>query len=370
MKKIIKRIVSIFLNAIAIYFVPSQRSKAIPVEEAEDFLHRHSADPGTSALWENKICKPLYDLTIIIPVYNVEKYLEKCLQSVMNQVTEFRYQVIVINDGSTDQSGRILEKYSDIERIRIISQENCGLSGARNTGLRIAQGRYVMFVDSDDYLTQNAVQSLMETAYALDADIVQGGYFNVDGETDSILSEQRYKDAYTVPPNGVLAGMAWGKVYKAHLFERTCFPERYWFEDTVVTGIFTHLAASIATVSAMVYYYRKNIHGITRVSIGKPKCIDTFWVQRCVMKARKELGLSEDKAFYEHMLRMSVLCYQRTQNEPEVVRRSMFALMRTLLEDVRGTNLFSVDKRYKKLEKAILAEDYGKYSLICRFNLY
>lgn len=366
----IKKIVSIFMNEIAVHLIPSQRNKVIPIEAAENILNRHSADPGTSALWENKIHEPLYDLTIIIPVYNVEKYLDKCMQSVMNQVTAYRYQVIVINDGSTDQSGSILEKYSDIEHVRIITQGNRGFSGARNTGLRNVQGRYVMFVDSDDFVTENAVQSLMETAYALDADIVQGGYFIVDGETEAILSEQRYKDAYSVPPNGVLAGMPWGKVYKANLFERACFPERYWFEDTVVTGIFTHLAANIATVSDVVYYYRKNTFGITRVSIGKPKSIDTFWIQRCVVKARKELGLSADKAFYEHMLRMTVLCYQRTQNEPEEVRRSMFALMKTLLEDVRGMNLFSVDKRYQKLEKAIIKGDYGKYSLICRFNLY
>ncbi len=356
------------MNEIAVHLIPSQRNKRIPIEEAENILNRHSADPGTSPLWENKIHEPLYDLTIIIPVYNVEKYLDKCMRSVLNQVTAYRYQVIVVNDGSTDQSGSILEKYSDIEHVRIITQENRGLSAARNTGLRIVQGRYVMFVDSDDYLTENAVQSLMETAYALDADIVQGGYFNVDGDKESILSEQRYKDAYSVPPNGVLAGMAWGKVYRANLFVRTCFPEGYWFEDTVVTGIFTHLVATIATVSDMVYYYRKNTFGITRVSVGKPKSIDTFWVQRCVVKARKELGLSADKAFYEHMLRMTVLCYQRTQNEPEAVRRSMFTLMKTLLEDIRGTESFSVDRRYRKLEKAIIRGEYGKYSLICRFS--
>lgn len=368
MRKIVKKVFSFLVNELAVYLIPPQRNKIISVEDAERILNGHSADPGTSPLWENEILAPEYDLSIIIPVYNVEKYLDRCMQSVMNQVTEFRYQVIVINDGSTDQSASILEKYSTIEHISIITQENKGFSGARNTGLRSVRGRYVMFVDSDDYLTDHAVQSLIAAAYALGADIVQGGYFNVDGENESILSEKRYKNDCSVPPNGVLAGMAWGKVYKANLFEKVCFPEVYWFEDTVVTGLLTHLAVSISTVSDMVYNYRRNNFGITRVSVGKPKSIDAVYVQRCIVKARRELGLSTDKAFYEHMLRMSVLTYQRTMSEPDAVRRSIFVLMKSLLEDIRGTQSFPVDRRYRKLEKSIIDGDYAKYSLISRFH--
>ena len=105
------------------------------------------------------------------------------------------------------------------------------------------------------------------------------------------------------------------------------------------------------------------------MSVGKPKSLDTFWIHRCVMDARKQMGMHTDKAFYEHLLRMVVLCYQRTQYEPEPVKKSLFALLKLLLEDARGTEQFFVAKRYRNLEKAILQGEYRKYCLICKVGL-
>lgn len=369
MKKYMKKAAAVLVNRLGIHLVSSGKKETIPVEEALRILNNHSPDPGTSPLWKNRMEALEYDLSIVIPVYNVEKYLEKCMQSVLNQKTAYSYRVIAVNDGSTDRSGAILDRYKGSDLVTVISQQNRGLSGARNTGLRNGKGRYVMFLDSDDYLTENAVQTLMEAAYRQKADIVQGGYYDIDGNTESVLGCICYGEKASVPPNGVVSGMAWGKVYKAQLFENVCFPEGYWFEDTIVTGLLTHLAETIATVSDMVYYYRRNNSGITRMSVGKPKSLDTFWVHRCVLDARKELGMGTDKAFYEHLLRMMVLCHQRTQHEPEAVKRSLFVLLRALLEDARGTERFSVDKRYRNLEKAILRGEYGKYCLICKVGL-
>ncbi len=364
----IKSGLAMFINKLGVHFIPSKKIQCFSIEEAERILTEHSLDCGLSPLWKKKIQSPEYDLSIIVPVYNVEKYLDKCMQSILNQKTTYQYQVIAIDDGSTDHSATLLNKYSMHSHVTIFTQANRGLSGARNSGLRIAQGRYIMFVDSDDYLCETAIQSLMDTAYRLDADIIQGGYYDIDGESEAILGSVKYKDLSSVPPNGYVSGMAWGKVYKSILFENVCFPEKYWFEDTIVTGLLTHLADTVATVSDMVYFYRRNNAGITRTSIGKPKSIDTFYVQRCVLNARNQLGLHTDRAFYEHLLKMVVLCYQRTQNEPEIVKKSIFVMLKNMLEAARDTNVFAVSKQYKNLEKAIIRGEYGKYCVICKFG--
>lgn len=364
-KRMVKNGLSLFSNDI-VYFVPKTKEQTVSAEEAESVLEQYSPDPKSPALWNRPEIENDHDLTIIIPVYNVEKYLERCLESVLHQKTDYSYDVIVVNDCSSDNSIRIIERYQDDPSVKVFHHEiNRGLSAARNTGLREAQGKYVMFVDSDDFLTENAVEDLMQSAYRHDADIVQGGYYGID-HADKLLNSKNYTNCESVPSNGVLAGMAWGKVYKTKLFDRLCFPEKYWFEDTVVTAILTHLAEKIVTTEAMVYYYRQNPQGITSCSKAHPKAIDTFWVHRCVMEARKELGLVADVKFYEHLLRMVVLSYDRTKLMPDTVRNAMFILFREMLLTVRQDH-FVVKKRYKNLDRAISEGDYKRYTFLCKY---
>lgn len=103
-------------------------------------------------------------LSIIVPIYNVEQYLERCVKSLVNQdITHDSYEIILVNDGSTDRSGEIARNLaSQYENICLIEQENRGLSGARNTGLHVAKGKYVMFVDSDDYVEEMMLNGLLD----------------------------------------------------------------------------------------------------------------------------------------------------------------------------------------------------------------
>lgn len=367
MKNFIKKTVSLASNCFFYHFVSKNKIENISNEMAENILQQYSSDPQTSALWTRSEIESDHDLTIIIPVYNVEKYLERCMESVLHQKTEYSYEVIVVNDCSPDNSIRIIDRYKDHPLVKFINHiSNQGLSAARNTGLKEMRGRYVMFVDSDDYLPEHAVQALLETAYRLDADIVQGGYYKIDDVTDKILGICTYQYCESVPSNGVIAGMAWGKVYRSELFDQVCFPKGYWYEDTIITAIVSHLAKSIATIPDLVYYYRQNPKGIVRYGKGKPKSIDTFWVHRCVLKARKELGLETDIKFYEHLLRMVVLSYQRTVNVPVQIKKSLFALFGEMLRSERKDD-FRVSKRYVNLEKAILNKEYGRYCFLCKF---
>ncbi len=365
MKQLVKRAVCSSLKKMCICCVPHQRDRMLPYVQAEQILNRHSPDPRSSCLRKMRINEAEYDLSIIIPVYNVEQYLNRCLQSVFNQNTGYRCEVIAVNDGSTDRCAEILDSYTGNEDFRRIDQSNRGISGARNRGLQEARGRYIMFVDSDDYLPANAVEALLSAALSRDADIVQGSYSYVDQSGYRQTSVKTYDDSSDVAPNGVLAGMAWGKVYRAELWQKVSFPEDCWFEDTIITSIVTHLASRIATISDVVYCYRNNCAGITKTSVGKPKSIDTFYVLRSVMEARRELGLHTDSAFYEHLLRLMILCARRTKQEPEQVRLSMFSLFQKMIHEERCLADVTVQGQYKSLEEAIFQGDYRKFRMLC-----
>ena len=111
-------------------------------------------------------------VSIIVPVYNVEKYLSKCIESLINQ-TYTNIEILLINDGSTDNSKKICEQFKEKDsRIKLINKENGGLSDTRNKGLQEAIGKYIAFVDSDDYINENTVEDNLKTAIEKNADIV------------------------------------------------------------------------------------------------------------------------------------------------------------------------------------------------------
>ena len=114
------------------------------------------------------------DVSIIIPVYNTEKYLKQCLESLINQKTEFKYEIICVNDGSTDNSEKILEQFSeDIQHIYI---KNSGPGAARNLAIQKAKGQYLLFVDSDDYIDKEMLEKMYNNAIENNSDIVVCDY--------------------------------------------------------------------------------------------------------------------------------------------------------------------------------------------------
>lgn len=366
MKRLIKQVLSKAISGPLILLTPSRIISDITPEMAVQILENHSPDSGKSALCSHVWSESEYDLSIIVPVYNVEKYLKECLDSILNQKTNYRYHVVVVNDGSTDNSEKILKCYEGVENLTIIHQENGGFSKARNTGLLEVKGRYIMFVDSDDFLPKEAIDELMSAAYQMEADIVQGSYLDTDETGETFSGGTHFKKSSGVMRNGKLAGMAWGKVYRANLFQHIHFPEGYWYEDTITTALVTHLAKNIATIPEIIYYYRQNSAGITRISQGKSKSVDTYWVHRCVMQDRGKLGMVTDCAFYEHLLRMVALSYQRTKSEPMDVKKALMILWKDLLKQERKSE-FVLSSQYKFFEKAILECDYNRYRILCNF---
>ena len=120
-----------------------------------------------------------YDLQIIIPAYNAEKFIKQCVESVLIQKSEYKIFVVIINDGSTDLTSIILDKikndneFNENIQLEIVNQSNKGFSGARNTGLKCLKGRYIMLLDSDDILPENTIKTMMDHAFKTNADNIQ-----------------------------------------------------------------------------------------------------------------------------------------------------------------------------------------------------
>lgn len=157
--------------------------------------------------------------SVVVPVYNVEQYLNECLSALLcDNASENQYEVIAVNDGSSDGSGQILEQWAkQTRKLKVINQPNGGLSAARNTGLNEAKGEYVAFVDSDDVMNIESILDLIAALKKSHADYASGLYQRVD-DVGRILSPVDYISSTMVP---------WGRVYKRSLWEDVRFPVGY-----------------------------------------------------------------------------------------------------------------------------------------------
>ena len=306
----IARKTPVFINRIFFYVlnavIPSIRKNNI---DPIDYLNSVYPDNCGSSLGKNKVRdNPQYDVQIIVPIYNVEKYLEKCLNSIMNQKTKYKFCVVAVNDGSTDGSITILKKYENFSNFKIIIQENKGQAGARNVALKEINAEYVMFVDSDDILCEGALELLLDCAKKTDVDIVQGrySYYWDDGR---FRSGRFIKNGFCKPQD--LFGFPWGKLYKANLWKNFCFPEKNLFEDTINRIILFNVAKTAFVIDAMCYFYRCNASGITFSSKGNKKIIDTVWVTKKLIEDYKKIFGSISKNEYAVFIKQFMFNYSR-----------------------------------------------------------
>lgn len=336
-----------------------------------DEAYKHLSNIYTPKQSSTCICENVigyeYDLHFIIPVYNVENYIIQCIESILHQQTHFTYCITIINDGSTDNSRNLLKRYEYVKNVKIIDQNNKGLSGARNTGLRDIKGRYVSFVDSDDYITPNFVELLLSKGLSEDADIVEGSYKTFSNKKKNISTFQ-HKCRITNHWNKNLFGFAWGKIFKSTLFKNVHFPEGFWFEDTLCPIIIYPQASKIITSSHIVYNYRINKKGITSTSKGNIKSLDSFWITYQLFNDKAILGMENDQQEYEFFLRQIKINYIRIRelNNP-VLNKLLFILSCKLLDEYFST-FKTNDQTYIDLERSLKRKNYKAYQLYLFFN--
>lgn len=207
-----------------------------------------------------------FKVSLIVPVYNVEKYLACCLESLVSQTLD-GVEIVAVNDGSTDASLSILEQFKARypEKLFIYTTENHGVSHARNLGFSKARGEYVWFVDSDDYVERDACERLYRKAVLDRNDLILFRYYKVDSVTGerTAFAVSHYSQNYTVSEKPcelpVVSPYPWIKFIKYELFEGLSFPEGIRFEDLPIAYLLAVKASSIGVVNECLYNYRKNV---------------------------------------------------------------------------------------------------------------
>lgn len=280
-------------------------------------LTKYAKDPMTECYSPDCVFKyqeEIYDATVIIPCYNVEHYVAECLDSMLNQNTSYNVEIITIDDGSTDSTAEILRQYSTkMTNFRIISQCNKGLSGARNTGIREARGKYLIFIDSDDYVTSDYIDCLLKKAFSKDADIVATGYYTFNND-HKIIKNIMIKDENDT---SLLNGCAWGKAIKRKFFEHLVFPENYWYEDSIIAHLVVPRANSIYMVSKCQYAYRSNPTGITKTSVNSLRAIESFYITDLMLRSYVHFYPEDVTNTYEFI---NLLIEQFYLNEKRVIK--------------------------------------------------
>ena len=208
-------------------------------------------------------------VSIIVPVYNAEATISRCIESIINQ--EYRdFELLLIDDGSTDSSGTICDRYAaEDSRIRLIHKENTGVSETRNMALDLACGTYLQFLDSDDWITPNATRLFVEEAERYHCDMVISDFYRVVGkrvahkgdiDDDCVLTQEEFSAHMLQNPADFYYGVLWNKLYRRDIVEKYHLrmnPEISWCEDLMFNLEYIRHAEVFYALQVPVYYYVK-----------------------------------------------------------------------------------------------------------------
>lgn len=373
--KILKkaRLGCVSLKALAPFVRHFGHTVSMTEVEACSILSSHSPAPQGTAFSEGLLQEqtPGLDLDIIVPVYNAQPYLRDCIASILSQETHYRFRAIFIDDGSTDQSGPILDEYLADPRVLVLHQENQGPSSARNAGIARSGASYLLFQDADDLLAPGAVEQLLSAAYAHNAALVQGCFATFCGDKPPRRAMSFSAPVTVNPPLNMLPGYPWGKVIRRDCFCNLRFPQGYLYEDTICVQLLYPLllrdGETIVGIDHIVCHYQENPRGISHMAQGKPKALDSFWITKALYADRPLFSLDNTQLDYEAALDMIVLTYERTQHLPEAVRMALMVQWRVFLQE-QFPGFHTSRKPLKTLEEALKDENFPLYSLCCQLQ--
>ena len=288
-------------------------------------------------------------VSVIVPVFNVEAYLNESLDSILNQTLN-DIEIICINDGSTDNSLNILETYAKKDkRIKIISKKNEGQGVARNVGLDDAQGEYISFVDSDDFIKKDMLEKLYNKAENNNLDLVMCKVSSFDNETHEVndnlwyyslkcfdgfkkevfnnLDTKKFTDSISVTP--------YNKLYKRSFIEKNNirFPDKYIFEDEVFFYNVYLKAKRISLVDENLYYYRTNRKGSTVSKSLDNDYTDVIYIFRLIRDLLVEIGYLDiyKEKIYNRFIHL--VLWRFSQTAPKY-RQNFFNLMKKDFEEI------------------------------------
>ncbi|WP_367341841.1 glycosyltransferase family 2 protein [Limosilactobacillus sp.] len=334
-------------------------------------LKKVSPFPDGTSIRSTDIMKreKIYDLAVIVPVYNNANLLIKCIKSLLDQQTNYSYQIIVVDDGSTDNTETILKylkKFDLHKKLKIIKQENRGFSGARNRGINESCAKYISFVDSDDFVsTGNFINTMLMAAYNTNADIVECSYLSFSEDASYKVPHIETSGLFDNPFK-VLYGYPWGKLYKSSLFGDTEFPEGFWYEDTMGMYRLWPKAKTIKLISPVLYYYRINPNGITAASMGKTKSLDSLYVTIQLLRDCRISKVKLDNRLYNFTLKQMATNFIRILPLTKDVLLNAFFVMANVLDEYFPSSFFKTDDvDLTIVESSLRSRDYKKFVAYC-----
>ena len=224
-------------------------------------------------------------MSIIVPVYNAEKTIDRCINSVLNQ-TYKTFELILLDDGSTDASGQICDAYAGKdERVRVLHKENSGVSDTRNQGIAMARGEYLQFLDSDDWLVPDAAELFVRTAEDHSCDMVIADFYRVIGERvaqkgdidrEGVIDRAEYASYMMQKPADFYYGVLWNKFYKRSIIETfgiTMDTSVSWCEDFLSNMEYVRHIRSVYVLKLPVYYYVKTKGSLVTQGMSMKKTV-------------------------------------------------------------------------------------------------
>lgn len=297
------------------------------------------------------------DISIIVPIYNAEKYLEKCIDSLVNQ-TKREIEIILINDGSTDSSEEIIKSYKD-KRIKYYKNPNQGIGKTRNFGISKATGKYLMFVDSDDYISLDACEKLYNYAKKNNLDLVVCDFYKVydDGRIDKeklkSFKNTKLKDNKNLLLDINLA--PWNKLYKKELLTKNniSFVENLKYEDAPFVIAALDKADKIGKLDQYINYYA--IHQSSETTIRDERVFDII---KIVDMIRKYFFTNHNFKSVVDILTVQILTnyniQQRYQENKQIAMKFInesFKYMSQEVPDYRSNKYYKNQKILKRMVK-------------------
>lgn len=262
----------------------------------------------TSSIVLKREYNEIYDLDIIVPCYNQEKYVKDCIDSIIRSIefSGYNVRIIAIDDGSTDNTGEILDNFQ-FSNLLVIHQKNKGFSGARNSGLDMVQAKYIMFVDSDDKITRESIKILLDKATYANDDVVIGGYRR-------IYNDKISKRSYMIQSNEINAipGFPWAKLYKSYLWNGIRFNEGFLFEDTIIRMIILPMAKKISCINNVVYLYRYNLNSISHAKQNS-RFLDSTIIYLQLIEDRFKLELKNSEIDFKYFKKHVFMSTRRVE---------------------------------------------------------
>ena len=346
---------------------------SMTVEDAHRIINEVYPKPVSNPEYINPDIDKSIDLSVVIPVYNYADILEENIKSILNQKTDYRFEAIFGDDGSTDGAQDVLRKYENYPNVKLVFQKNSGIGAARNTGINHASGKYLMFVDCDDIVHDDIVETLLSKAYSGDYDMVVAAHN---------LVKERNGEVYEIVPNVYpqknligykngdemmnLPGLPWAKVYKRELWNNVRFFPGYWYEDTIVHPLIFTQVKSYAYIPKIVYeykWYEKNFSH-TQNDSKKLRTIERYWILEEILDRYKTINLPYDAKFYTLLLKhFSSYYYPFIQGLDNKVVEALFVLAKEEIDKYKPKEKVKLPYVIKFVEKSFYENDISLWQI-------